>query len=56
MDLDVYNKATCSSLLKLLSHDNKGAKVEIVLSFKKEPEGFQSNSLDMTPFLCFSLD
>lgn len=28
-DLDVYNKATSSSLLKLLSHENKGAKVEI---------------------------
>lgn len=28
-DLDVYCKATGSSLLKLLSHENKGAKVEI---------------------------
>lgn len=28
-DLDVYNKATGSSRLNLLSHENKGAKVEI---------------------------
>lgn len=27
--LGVYNKATGSSLLKLLSHENKGAKVEV---------------------------
>lgn len=28
-DLVVFNMATGSSLLKLLSHENKGAKVEI---------------------------
>lgn len=28
-NLDVYYKATGNSLLKLLSHENKGAKVEI---------------------------
>lgn len=28
-DLDVYNKATGGSLLKLLSHENKGPKAEI---------------------------
>lgn len=48
----VYNKATGSSLLKLLSHENKRAKVEVGFVIQIGT-GMLSKQL---PFLCFSLE